>query len=129
MNEEIGSELAALRDIVTAGFTRVDRYFELQQAQHLELRGEVRELRDMLLALTRRVHRIEVRLAGLEEVVQRLDSEVRALRDWASREFAEVRNELRQLRREAGGRDAALRRDVDALAARIDRLEKRLEER
>jgi predicted RNase H-like nuclease (RuvC/YqgF family) len=155
MNDEIMSELAVLRETMAAGFGRIDHFFELQQAQHLELRGEVqelrgevqelrgevqelrgevRELRDILLALVRRVDRVEVRLADVEAAVQRLDGEiqrldgeVRALRDWATREFAEVRNELRLLRREGGGSDAALRRDVDALAARIDRLERRRE--
>jgi chromosome segregation ATPase len=146
MNDDVRIELAALRDsmnagfaalhaTMTAGFARVDRFFELQQAQHLELRGEVqelradvqelraevRELRAMLIALTDRVDRIEIRLTAVED-------EVRALRDWCAREFAEVRSELRRIRREATGRDDTLRRDVDALATRVDRLEKRREE-
>jgi chromosome segregation ATPase len=168
MDDEIRSELtavrasmdagfAALRESMTAGFARVDHFLELQQVQHLdlrgevqdlrgdvqelrgdvqelrgevqELRGEVRELRAMLLVLIDRVDRIEIRLATLDETVQRLDSEVRSLRDWATREFAEVRGELRRMRSEAAGRDEALRRDVDALTARVDRLERRLEQR
>jgi hypothetical protein len=38
---ETGSELTALRETVTAGFARVDRYFELQQVQFIEFRDEV----------------------------------------------------------------------------------------
>jgi predicted nuclease with TOPRIM domain len=138
--EKILTEIVSLREAMTAGFARVDSYFELQQAQHVELRGdvngirgdlnelrdEVRELRAMVEDLIDRVDRIEARMGTLELTVQRLDSEVRALRDWATREFAEVRSELRQLRPEAGTGDATLRRDVDALLARVDRLEERL---
>jgi chromosome segregation ATPase len=148
MSDETGSELAELRDTVHAGFARMDRYFELQQAQFLgldarvhsldarvqsldarveALSGDVRELRGMLVALIARVDRIELRLTRLEESVQRLDGEVRSLRDWATREFADVRSELRLIRREAAERDAAVRRDVDALSARVDRLESRLQ--
>jgi predicted nuclease with TOPRIM domain len=138
--EKILTEIVSLREAMTTGFARADSYFELQQAQHVELRGdvnqlrgevreirdEVRELRAMVEALIGRVDRIEARLGTLELTVQRLDSEVRALRDWATGEFAEVRSELRQLRTEAGSGDATLRRDVDALVARVDRLEERL---
>jgi SMC interacting uncharacterized protein involved in chromosome segregation len=123
-------ELADLRDTMQSGFARMERYFELQQAQHLELRGEmqglrgemqelrgeVRELRRLLLALTARVDALELRLAAVE-------SEVRSLRDWATREFAEIRGELRLLRREAADRDLVIRRDIDALDARVTRLE------
>jgi predicted nuclease with TOPRIM domain len=138
--EKILTEIVSLREAMTAGFARVDSYFELQQAQHVELRGdvngirgdlnelrdEVRELRAMVEVLIDRVDRIEVRLGTLEQTVQRLDNEVRALRDWATREFAEVRSELRQMRHEVARGDATLRRDVDALLARMDRLEERL---
>ncbi|CAN5701299.1 hypothetical protein BH23GEM9_BH23GEM9_19990 [soil metagenome] len=128
MNDDIRGELVALRDTMNTGFARMSHYFELQQAQHLELRGEVQELRDLLLALTSRVDRIEIRLTRVDEAVQRLDGELRALRDWVTREFAEVRRELRQIRIEAAGRDAKLRHDLDALTARVDRLEARWEE-
>jgi chromosome segregation ATPase len=145
--EKILTEIVSLREAMTDGFARVDSYFELQQGQHVELRGdvngirgevrelrddvrevreEVRELRAMVEVLIDRVDRIESRLRTLEQTVQRLDSEVRALRDWATREFAEVRSELRQLRPEVASGDATLRRDVDALLARVDRLEERL---
>jgi chromosome segregation ATPase len=127
MTDDIRAELAELRETVAAGFARMDRYFELQQLQYLELRGEVRELRALLVGLTERVDGLEARLEGLEQAVQRIEGEVRALRDWATREFAEIRGELRQLRRESTGRYASLRSEVDALTARVDRLEERLE--
>jgi chromosome segregation ATPase len=119
------TELAALRDTVHAGFARMDRYFELQQAQFLEwrteLRGEVQELRGEVQELARRVDRIEGRLAALQH-------QVGALRDWAAREFADVRLELRRLREQVEERDDALRRDVEALTQRVDSLERRLAE-
>lgn len=68
--DELRTEVALLRDAVHTGFARMDRYFELQQAQHIELRGEVRELRGEMQDLradvqhlTRRVDRIEERRA------------------------------------------------------------------
>jgi predicted nucleic acid-binding Zn-ribbon protein len=115
--DRLWTELAGLRDTMNAGFARADRYFELQQAQHVELRGEVEELRDLLLALTARVDRLEARVAGLE-------SELRAFRDWTSRELMDIRRELRLLREAAEERDE-LRREVDALDVRVTRLEQR----
>lgn len=124
-NDAPGSEMAELRDTVHAGFARMDRYFErtdryfertdryfeLMQAQHLELR-------DLLVALTTRVDRIEARLSGLT-------NQVREFRDWVSRELADVRRELRLLRQATEPPNAELRRDIDALDARVTRLEQR----
>jgi chromosome segregation ATPase len=109
-HDTIRTDLVELRDVVTAGFARMDRYFELQQAQYLELRGEVREL-------TARVDRIEARL-------DRLQNEVRAFRDWVAAELAEVRHELRLLRR-AAEQDEGVRRSVEALEARVTLIEER----
>jgi SMC interacting uncharacterized protein involved in chromosome segregation len=120
-NENVHRQLVELRETVHAGFARMDRYFELQQAQHLELRGEVQELRDQVLALTLRLDRIEQRLTALE-------NEVRTLRDWVTRELAEVRGEIRLLRREAAERDAGLRGEIAALGARVTELERRLDD-
>lgn len=132
MSDDIRTELTALRDTVHAGFARIDRYFELQQAQHLGLSDKVDNLGhrvdglsdkvDNLIAevrdLNRRVDRVEERLTGLEH-------SVRAVRDWAAGEFADVRLELRRLRQDVVDRDAALRGDVVALRERVDRLERR----
>jgi chromosome segregation ATPase len=141
-NDRLWTELAGLRDTMNAGFARVDKYFELQQAQHVELRGEVQELRgevqelrgevqelrgevqelrDLLLALTARVDRLEARVAGLE-------NELRAFRDWTSRELMDIRRELRLLREAAEERNE-LRREVDALDERVTRLEQRRDDR
>jgi chromosome segregation ATPase len=103
----------------------MDRYFELMQAQHVQLRGEVQEVRTLLIGLTARVDRIEERLTGVEERLTGLETEVLSLRDWATREFADVRNEIRLLRQATEERDESLRRDIDALDARVTRLEQR----
>jgi archaellum component FlaC len=138
-NDTLRSELAELRDTVHAGFARMDRYIELSQAQYLELRGEVRELRNLLIALTGRVDRIEVRLGGVEKqlggveerlggVEERLDgleNQVRQFRDWVTRELADVRHEIRLLRQVTEESNTELRRVIDALDARVTRLEQR----
>jgi chromosome segregation ATPase len=105
---------ARVDESMQAGFARVDHYFELQQAQHLELRADVQEL-------TRRMDRVEERLDSLQGTVG-------ALRDWAAREFADVRREIRRLRHEIVERDDALHGDVDDLSERVTRLEQRLAE-
>lgn len=124
MESETRAAIAALGDTMNAGFARVDtaiarmdRYFELQHAQHLELRGdfaelrgEVRELRDRVDALTDRVGRLEL--------------EVAQLRDFVTREIAAIRLELRELRGRAEQTDE-LRREIAELAVRVDRLERR----
>jgi chromosome segregation ATPase len=131
-SEGFRTELAELRETVLDGFARMDRYFELQQKQHLELRGdvqelrgEVQELRAMLVALTARVDALTERVDALTERVDALEGTVRALRDWVTREFADVRRELRLLRESADGRYTDLRRDIDALDVRVTLLEQR----
>jgi chromosome segregation ATPase len=123
IDDPVRTELAELRETMTAGFAymhegfaRMDRYFELQQAQHVELRGEVGELRGMLIVLTARVVTIEVRL-------DRLENQVGAFRDWVAGELVDIRRELRQLRAAAEEREE-FRRDVAALDVRVTRLEK-----
>jgi predicted nucleic acid-binding Zn-ribbon protein len=130
IDDPVRTELAELRETMTAGFAtmhegfaRMDRYFELQQAQHVELRGdvgelrgEVRELRVMVVALTTRVDTIEVRL-------DRLENQVGAFRDWVAGELVDIRRDLRQLRAAAEERED-FRRDVAALDVRVTRLEK-----
>jgi chromosome segregation ATPase len=127
-NDTFRSELAELRDTVHAGFARMDHYFELSQAQYLELRGEVRELRDLLIALTSRVDRIEARLGRVEERLDGLENQLRQFRDWATRELADVRHEIRLLRQVTEESNTELRRDIDALDARVTRLEQRADD-
>jgi chromosome segregation ATPase len=112
--EATHGSFARVDETMQAGFARVDHYFELQQAQHLELRADVQEL-------TRRMDRVEERLDSLQGTVG-------ALRDWAAREFADVRREIRRLRHEIVERDDALHGDVDDLSERVTRLEQRLAE-
>jgi chromosome segregation ATPase len=104
-----------------AAFARNDRYMELQQAQHLELRAALQNLRGEVQELTRRVDRVEERLIAMQ-------SEVGATRDWAVREFADVRLEIRRLRLDLVERDEAVRGEVDTLDQRVARLERRLAE-
>jgi polyhydroxyalkanoate synthesis regulator phasin len=126
------TELSLLRDDMQAGFARmdrhieathaafvrIDRFFEMQQAQHLELRADVQGLRTEVQELTRRVDRVEERLIAMQ-------SEVGAMRDWAVREFADVRLEIRRLRLDLVDCDE-LGAEVDALSERVDRLERGL---
>jgi chromosome segregation ATPase len=132
MDHETRAALADLRTTMTAGFTRMDRYFELAQAQHLELRGEVQELRLRVDGLTTRLDGLTARLDGLEGEIQSLRNELRSHRDWTTREFAAVRSELKALRSDLTGlRDradqqfGALRTDVEQLSSRMARLEQR----
>ena len=98
-------------------FARVDRYFELQQAQHLALRGEFAELRV-------EVRELRDRVDVLTDRVGRLEHEVSQLRDYVTREVAEIRLDLRVLK-ERPGQTVELRREIAELAVRVDRLEQR----
>jgi outer membrane murein-binding lipoprotein Lpp len=122
LRSDMNSGMSALADVMIAGFGRVDRFIELQQAQHLDLSAQVQQLHGMVLALTERVDRLEARMTSLE-------NDVRALRDWATHEFAAVRSELRQLGRESAARDQQLRAEMNALSARVDKLEQRWHKR
>ncbi|CAN5878744.1 hypothetical protein BH23GEM9_BH23GEM9_08630 [soil metagenome] len=110
-------ELASLGGTMVAGFARADRYFELQQAQFVEFRGEVvaelSEIRQRLDVLTERVDR-------LEREVQGLRSEFHGFRDWTAREFADVRTELRELLRVSTAQSV----EIAQLSIRVDRLER-----
>ena len=41
MDDETRTAFATMAESIAAGFARMDRYFELQQAQHIEFRTEV----------------------------------------------------------------------------------------
>jgi predicted RNase H-like nuclease (RuvC/YqgF family) len=103
MDSETRAAIGALGDLVTAGFARMDHYFELQQKQFLELC-------DRVDALTERV-------AGLEQ-------EVAHLRDYVTHEISEIRLELRELRARSEQSDQ-LHREIVELSVRVDRLERR----
>jgi septal ring factor EnvC (AmiA/AmiB activator) len=63
-------------DETRAAFSRMDRYFELAQQQHLDLRQDIARLED--------------RMGGLEQ-------EFRLFRDWVVAEFADLRAAIRQI--------------------------------
>lgn len=109
MDDETRAAFAALGEVVAAGFARTDRHFELQQAQCVELRAEVRQLHD-------RMDSLESRISGLE-------TGVTLLRDYVTREITAIRQELRELRLRSDQNDE-LRREIAQLAARVDRLER-----
>jgi predicted RNase H-like nuclease (RuvC/YqgF family) len=135
LGETMHAGFARMESRMDAGFARTDRFFELQQAQHLEwrdelrgevgelrgdvggLRGEVGGLRGEVRALTARVDALTERVGGLEH-------EVSQLRDFVTREIAEIRLDLRELT-ERPGQTAELRREVAELTVRVDRLERR----
>lgn len=113
----LNETVTALSESVTAGFARADRYFELQHHQHLELR-------DRLDALTARVDALTDRVDALTDRIAILEGEVAQLRDFVTRECAEIRLDLRVLR-ERSDQSAELRREIAELAARVDHLEQR----
>lgn len=123
MDDETRAAFAALGEVVAAGFARTDRYFELQQAQYVELRGEVVELRGEVAALRTEVGRLADRMDALERRVSGLETEVTLLRDYVTREITAIRQELRELRLRSDQNDE-LRREIADLTARVDRLER-----
>lgn len=113
MNESITSlrdTVTALDERMTVGFAQVDRFFELQQLQHVE----VCERLDLLTE----------RVDALTERVVRLENQVTLLRDHFTREIAEIRVELRALHAHSDQTDE-LRRQITELTVRVDRLERR----
>lgn len=98
-----GAALERVSETMTAGSARVDRYFELQQKQFLELRD---------------------RVDAVAERLDRLEHEVSQFRDYVTRELPEIRLELRELRGRPGQTEA-LRREIADLAVRVERLERR----
>lgn len=139
MDDETRTAIAELSETVAAGFARMDRYFELQQGQFLEFRAEVKARLDVL---TERVDRIEAEIAVLRQEVgslrqevyllrQEVDSlrhEFRSFRDWATGEISDLRRELPAMRQSAHESQAAVRRDLDQLGHRVDRLEERVDD-
>jgi predicted RNase H-like nuclease (RuvC/YqgF family) len=118
MDSETHAAVTAMGETILA---RMDRYFELQQAQHLELRAE---LRGGLADVRGEIADLRERVDTLTERVTRLEHEVAQLRDYVTREIGEIRLELRGLRYRRGQTDE-LRREIAELAGRVDRLERR----
>ena len=125
MDSETRAAITAMGDTI---LERMDRYFELQHAQHVEFRDEVRgefvQVRGEIAELRDRVDALTARVAGVEGDVARLGQEVAQLRDYVTRELAGIRLELRELRAHPD-QTYELRREIAELAARVDRLEQR----
>jgi glutathione S-transferase len=101
---DAGISFHPMDDETRAAFARMERWFELGQAQHLELRAEVRQTREELKAdiggVRAGVARVEARLTALER-------EFRAFRDWATAAISDLRT------------------SVTDIIARLERLERR----
>jgi uncharacterized protein (UPF0335 family) len=137
MDDETRTAFATMAESMAAGFAGMDRYFELQQAQHIEFRTEVNGRLD---ALTERVDRLEAEVAVLRQEVaalrQDVDSlrqdvdalrrEFRAFRDWTTREVSELRRDVRASGDLTKESETEVRRDLDQLTNRVDRVEERL---
>ena len=132
MSDEIGQTLTELRETMVSGFARIDRYFELQQAQFLdfrshvigefteirsEFRSELTGVRSELASIRGRLDALTARVETLEHEVRSLRGELSSFRDWATREFADVRREIRELRR------VTSQSEIEQLSARVERLE------
>jgi uncharacterized coiled-coil DUF342 family protein len=124
MDDETRAAFAALTETMSAGFARTDHFFELQQAQHLELSGKLTELRGEVRELRDEVRELRDRVESLTDRVSRLEHEVGQLRDFVAREISDIRIELRTLRERADATDD-LRRDIAELTVRVDRIERR----
>lgn len=114
MDTETSTAITALADTM-------NRYFELQQAQFMEWRDEVR---GEFAGLRREFSDLRDRVDALTDRVSRLENEVVLLRDFVTREVAGIRLELRELRAQTDQTDE-LRREIADVTARVDRLEQR----
>jgi len=98
-------------DETRAAFARMDRSFELNQAHYNELRNDVAGLHVKFDGLQQDVGGLKQEVGGLKQEVGGLKQEVRALRheidalreefyrfrDWVTEQFAEIRRALQQL--------------------------------
>jgi hypothetical protein len=86
--------MTAMDDETRAAFARMDRYFELSQAQFLELRDEVRELRGEVETLRSRVDRLErVTNERFDDVSDQLRT-LRQSQQYANERLAELRDQV-----------------------------------
>jgi hypothetical protein len=65
MDDETRTAIASLAESVATGFARMDHYFELQQAQHVEFRAEVNTRLDVLTERVDRLDRLKERVDDL----------------------------------------------------------------
>ena len=121
VDTETRAAIAALGESTNAGFARIERYIELQRAEFLEWRVEVR---GEFAQLHGGFAQLRGRVDALTERVARLEQEVMLLRDYVTREISEIRLELRELRARSDQTDE-LRREIAELTVRVDHLEQR----
>jgi uncharacterized coiled-coil DUF342 family protein len=98
-------------DETRAAFGRIDRWFELNQAQYSELRQDVAglhmkfdDLRQGVGSLRREIDALRQEIDALRQEIDALRQEIDALRqefyrfrDWVTAQFAEIRLALQQL--------------------------------
>jgi septal ring factor EnvC (AmiA/AmiB activator) len=120
-----------------AAFARMDRYFELAQAQHAELRAEVAELRIVVTGQGDRLDRQGNRLDAMSARMDTLEASVSELRAEIRERFTDVAEQFRTsaqrqelFEERVTGELAGVRRDVVALhevvtehGSRLQRLE------
>lgn len=106
---------------MVAGFARMERYFELAQAQHVAFRAE---MIGRFEAVETRLDNVENRLAQVEDAVTSLGEDLRAYRDWTASELADIRRDLNALR-PVLYRQEAVEQGVAVLREELRRLEER----
>ena len=83
MDDETRTAFETLRAESQEGFRRMERFFELGQARHLDLRADVA--------------RLDEKVAGLTARITALEESLRAFRDWVTLQFSELRAAIGQL--------------------------------
>lgn len=87
-----------------AAFGRIDHFFELAYALHLEVHADVRALSERVGglegrfdALEGRFDRLEGRFDALEARFDALEAEFRNFRDWVTARLADLSRQLREV--------------------------------
>jgi chromosome segregation ATPase len=84
-----------------AAFARIDRWFDLGQQQHLELREQHLELRqhhtELRQLLIESRSEMDRRFTALDRRFTALEQQLRSLRDWVSAAIADLRSAIQQI--------------------------------
>jgi hypothetical protein len=93
------SKIVGMDEETRAAFGRMDRWFELSQAQHIEFRDEMREaVAGLRTELTAEIARSADELrAEMREGDQALRAELRSFRDWVVSAITELRTQIREI--------------------------------
>jgi chromosome segregation ATPase len=85
-------------DETRAAFARMDRWFELSQAQHQDLRQEMeRQHQDLRQEMERQHQELRQQISRLDAGLTALYAEFRAFRDWVALQFADLRGVIQEL--------------------------------